>query len=219
MSKVYCLTDPRTNEIRYVGGTNGSLEKRLREHIRGVQSADTHKGYWMRSLLADGIKPEIHLLEEVDGPFSSAECEWISCFRHMKMRLTNLTDGGDGTVGYRHTQEQRDKNAAAKRGVKRQPFTDGTRLKMSESRKGHTPSVETREKMAEAKRGKKLSAEHKAKIGSASLGKAYCLGRTASAETKQKMADSHTGTTHTPESRLLMSEQWHSKRALNKRNI
>jgi hypothetical protein len=47
--------------------------------------------------------------------------------------LVNLTDGGDGSIGAKHTKETIEKRANSNRGQKR---TDETKRKMSEVRKG-----------------------------------------------------------------------------------
>ncbi len=51
-ASIYTLTDPRTSEVRYVGVTAGSLEVRLKGHLR-------YKGKDHRSLLAVGVTPVI----------------------------------------------------------------------------------------------------------------------------------------------------------------
>ena len=75
----------------------------------------------------------------------------------------NLTDGGDGHLGFIMTEE--------------------TKQKLSEAKKGKTFSKEHKQKLSEAKKGKTLSEEHKQKISEAKKGK------TLSEETKQKISD------------------------------
>jgi len=44
MTNIYALIDPRNNEVRYVGKTNKSIEKRLKEHLESLRlKAHTHK--------------------------------------------------------------------------------------------------------------------------------------------------------------------------------
>jgi len=64
--------------------------------------------------------------------------------------LANLTDGGEGTLGTKHSQETKDKRANSNRGKKR---TQETRLKISQSLMG-----------------KKLSEQHIEKLRTSHLG-------------------------------------------------
>ena len=88
--------------------------------------------------------------------------------------LRNLTDGGDGTSGYKHTEEHKQY--------------------ISELYKGKKKSEEAIEKMAQSKRGKKLSEEHKRKIGEASKrdGRKPPVRLTQSEEERQKRRETLT---------------------------
>jgi hypothetical protein len=190
-SYVYALTDPRTNEIRYVGGTTKTLNSRLRNHIRYASSGggNDHKSCWIKSLLNDCVKPEIHLLEEVDGHFADAEREWISCFRHMKMRLTNLTEGGQGMWGYKreHSEE--------------------TRQKISVGNKGKILSPETKAKMSAVRKGRVFTEEHKANMRIAQKGR---QGTPCSESRREGVRQFFTGRKQSPEhlaARMLSAQK------------
>lgn len=79
--------------------------------------------------------------------------------------LRNLTDGGEGVTGLRHSEE--------------------TKRKISDYRSGKENSKEARRKMSEAKRGKKFSQEHKRNLSKA------LKGREFSEETRNKMSQAH----------------------------
>lgn len=107
-TKIYTLSDPVTNEIRYVGKTEKSLLKRFNEHLS--KKDRTYKSCWIQSLLSTGNKPIIELLDEVryeDWIFW--EQYWIFQLKSWGVNLTNLTKGGDGISGYKHTIETRQK--------------------------------------------------------------------------------------------------------------
>lgn len=71
--KFYCLKNPVTNEIRYIGLTKRSLEKRLIEHLSNFKNIEnTHKTKWIKSLLKKNIVPTIHLIEEKICSFEEA---------------------------------------------------------------------------------------------------------------------------------------------------
>lgn len=94
--------------------------------------------------------------------------------------LVNLTDGGDGTSGYRPSEE--------------------TRAKMRAARKDFQHSSETRAAISAALKGKPKSPEHAAKVGAANKGKNWTpsaehiehLRRLAAAKVRQ-------GTKHSDE--------------------
>lgn len=121
----------------------------------------------------------------------------IWCFRDMGVSLTNLTDGGDGAAGYKHTKESIQKRL--------------------DSMRGYTPSEETKAKMREAHLGEKNhffgrnhSDEAKEVISSkkkANPSKPW-LGKPRSEETKKKIADAlrgRAGSKHTEESKKKIS--------------
>ena len=92
-TKIYTLSHPLTNEIRYVGLTRKTLEERLRGHLKSKDKV--HRNFWIKKLLKEGLKPKIELIEEVDddiGP--ETEIFWISMFKLWGFRLCNLTEGG-----------------------------------------------------------------------------------------------------------------------------
>jgi hypothetical protein len=125
MHIVYALVDPRTSETRYIGKSSTGLE-RPRSHFepRRISSdPNRHKAGWIGALTKAGLKPIITVLEECasDAAALVAEVKWIAHGRAQGWRLTNLTDGGDGTAGYRPSAETRAKLSAAHRGFKHAP--------------------------------------------------------------------------------------------------
>jgi hypothetical protein len=134
---IYVLIDPRDQQIRYVGQTQQSLARRLADHCRTDRPDTSHKGRWVARLLRLGLRPSIQVVQTVDQrSWPAAERYWIGYYRSIGCSLTNGTEGGDG--GNRPTPAARAKLSAAKRGVKREPFSDIWRQRMGEShRKTH----------------------------------------------------------------------------------
>ena len=103
----------------------------------------------------------------------------------------NLTDGGDGHLGFIMTEE--------------------TKQKLSEAKKGKTFSKEHKQKLSEAKKGKTLSEDHKQKISEAikkqlvEKGVPF-KGKYQSEETKQKISDAMKGKTFSKEHKQKISE-------------
>lgn len=110
----------------------------------------------------------------------------------------NMSAGGDGAVGVKHTEERKAQIGAWAR---QQHHTDETKAKISAAHLGRVISVETRAKQSEAAkkrdwsghhmRGKSHSAETKAKISAtkkANPRPSPTQGKPRSAETKAKIS-------------------------------
>lgn len=139
---IYTLSDPRTPEmIRYVGVAHRGLPARLAAHMNLARSGIRRHVYaWIRKLLREGIAPFMQSVQVGQGAeWAETERYWIRWHRERGFDLTNATDGGEGTLGHRHSVE--------------------TRLRMSKSRTGLKISPETILKMAAGRVGKKQTAE------------------------------------------------------------
>lgn len=108
---LYGLTDPITNKIRYIGYTTKKLIKRKQQHINGckIKDLNCHRCKWINKLAKDNLKPEIKLLFTV--PFEKVKDLEIELIKHYKQfsKLTNNTNGGDGTIGLKPSEETRNK--------------------------------------------------------------------------------------------------------------
>lgn len=175
---VYALADPCTQEIRYVGKTLKPVRIRFREHLRS--SNKTHVSYWINSL---PIPPIVFLLEHNPTDLSVAERYWVLTLRGLGFRLTNMTDGGDGTVGYHFSEETKAKMSASLKG-KSHSQTPETRARISASKLGipiHTPS--SKAKLRDIHLGKVLSPEHAQKLAATLPGNTRRRGKKDSPET------------------------------------
>ena len=104
MNVVYVLSDPRTNQIRYVGKTTKG-KKRLRGHLK--ERGRSKRSSWIKSLRLQAYKPQFDVIESFDNEslLSEAEMFWISYFKMIGCNLTNMTDGGEGSTGFKHSVE------------------------------------------------------------------------------------------------------------------
>lgn len=179
---IYALIDPRTDQIRYIGKCDTPNE-RLRAHR--CDKANTHKARWIRLLRAAGLRPRMEIIEVVaQDNWADREKFWIAYYRAQGLRLTNITDGGDGAPGRR--------------------LTDASKEHLRSLRKGKALSAEHRAKLADAWKFRdrsvidKLMAGCRAYHAGAKRSAEWCQnisegqrGRKPSAETLQRLRDSH----------------------------
>lgn len=98
--KIYGLRVIGEDEIRYVGLTKNTLSSRLAQHIREKR----HNPYKINWILKNKHNIEIILIEDnIKGLYNANEKEkyYIDLYKSIGNRLTNLTDGGDGTKGFK----------------------------------------------------------------------------------------------------------------------
>ena len=121
---IYTLSDPITNEIRYVGKTIMKLSTRLNCHLqeRRFPKRNIHKVNWIQSLKSRNLKPIIKSIEICDElVWQVREKFWIKHFRDVGVRLTNHSSGGEGM----------------NKGYVRTTMTDLQRIKISNSLKDY----------------------------------------------------------------------------------
>lgn len=103
---IYTLSDPNTNEVRYVGKTI-NIKRRYKQHLYDKRQT-SHKHSWITSLKKIGLKPIMIIIEECNNDnWEEREIYWISKYNN----LTNNKLGGNGGDDYKRTipQESIDK--------------------------------------------------------------------------------------------------------------
>jgi hypothetical protein len=156
------LIDYNYNNWFYIGKTKNSLEKRYKGHKGGLKSSNTlnHK-VWNKSI-SEGNTPQIFLLEQTNE-FIVDELEiwWIEYLKSIGMKLTNLTNGGEGVKGLIFTEQHKFNLSVSRTGK-----GIGPNLKLSEILKGVSKpkpegfgigrkhSVETIQKIKNSNKGK-----------------------------------------------------------------
>jgi len=157
---IYVLRDPRNNAIRYVGFTTKTLEERLSGHISDRRDG-THKANWLLQLYRMKLRPIIQPIFTWDDPnvnWGMIEKNWIRELRNLGWDLTNETDGGEGTSGWKHTKETCEKMSKSARG---KIISKETRQKISYALKGHEVLQHTRNKISYGQIGNNNAAGHK----------------------------------------------------------
>lgn len=177
---IYGMIDPRTNQLRYVGKTERSLEARLCGHINDKSS--TYRGAWVRAVVKSGVIPDIFLIESVAYEFwCEAEQFWIAYFRAIGAKLVNASIGGVGQAGIKNTISMRLKKSNGMKG-----------LKKSEEHKRKLALANVGKKLSEATR-LKLSAIHKGRPASNKGKKMKCWTQESKDKHSKKMKGMNEG--------------------------
>ena len=205
MGSIYMITNT-VNGKAYIGKSiNDAKKKRVQKHFTGygnklIKQAIAKYGVdiFTVEILHDGIIPEL---------LDSYEIEAIAKYNTIAPNGYNLTTGGGGKSGYKHSEETRRKIGDSQRGEKHylygKPFPEDAKRKMSESKKGKKLSAAHRQKMSESQKGekngfygKKHTPESRQKMSNSLKGmmvgeKNPNYGKTASPETRKKLSDAH----------------------------
>lgn len=123
-SYIYVLRDPsNVSKTMYVGWTE-DMTKRYLDHLSEARRGNKRYVYsWIRSLTSRGVKPEM-FLEKKLPPFAIWQAEEQATIAHYKaqgIKLCNLTDGGEGCPGYKHTEDSLKRMSQCKTG---KPLSD-----------------------------------------------------------------------------------------------
>ena len=125
----------------YVGKTTRKLRKRIMEHLQNCRTS-----YFDRAIKKHGIESfDISILEEcaTENELNDREKFWIKELNCKIPNGYNLTDGGEGIVGYnippelcqKRSEKTCIKISMAKKGKKGKPVSKETREKMSVANK------------------------------------------------------------------------------------
>ena len=94
--KIYCLKDPKSNEVKYVGFTRSTIKTRFSQHKHEALKRNklSHVYNWFRKCSKEGYLPVIELLEDgiSKDKWEEKENFWIKKFTN----LTNIKSGGAG---------------------------------------------------------------------------------------------------------------------------
>jgi hypothetical protein len=183
-SYVYTLIDPRSSLPFYVGKGSG---ERCNAHVVEAKyyvKRKSPKLNKIRKLMRLGMEPIVVKLEEnvSDKQALDLECLLIAEMRDLGFKLTNMTDGGDGAQGYKHTEEHKAYMSSLQKGrtiteehrqAMCKPKSEEGRKNMALARQTtlYRPSEETKRKTSEALKGRSFTDEHRAKIKAGLTGK------------------------------------------------
>jgi hypothetical protein len=212
----YVLIDPRDESVFYVGKGNGG---RLRKHwsyaVRGVHHNRKLQNKISR-ILDVGLKPRAEKIFEHQDEWPTLVNEVSAIAFYGRESLCNLTDGGEGNVGWKPSPEFCAQRSVIMSG-ERNPFR-GKHL--SEEQKAHLSAIQSGENNWMRKNrgekspffGKKLSEEHRARMSASRKGKP---GKPLTAETRAKLSAAHSGKTLTEEHKAKLSEAFKGEKNPN----
>lgn len=205
---VYRITSP-SNRV-YVG-----ITCQFNKRFSVYRSKSTSR----QTLIYNSIKKygfdshRIDILDEFNGNLEYAngkEMFWIRTFMSNKNKYPqqnglNLTDGGDGTRGYKMSPELREHHSNIRKGKK---LSEETKRKISEAGRGRKMNFthltpEYIQKLSERNKLYKHTEEAKKKIGEAS--KRTMKGRKLSEETKEKLRQINLGKKYSEETKKKLS--------------
>ncbi len=196
----------------YVGKGKGA-RLRVTQHRNPFWKRVAEKAGWSASVVLRDLDEELAHL---------AEMELIAKYRAIGVRLTNLTDGGEGLSGYKRSPESIEASVKNRRGVKRPdvsarmkgiPKSAEHRANLSAAKIGRKASEEARRAMSESRKGrpstmlgKKHRPETIEKIRQAGIGeKNPFFGKTHSQEVVDRIREANIGRKHSEETRARMS--------------
>jgi hypothetical protein len=155
------------NEPFYIGiGTKQPrTHNSVKSEYRRAHETNRKESYIWNNIV-NKTSYEIEILFESDDYnfIKEKEIEFISLYGRINNNtgiLSNMTDGGDGFIGYIPSKEKIEKHKIFMTGRKQ---SQEEKQKRNESRKGYLHSEETKLKISNSHKGKKTSKEHLEKL-------------------------------------------------------
>ena len=138
MFYTYAHYKANTGEIFYIGKGQGE------RHLHTFNRKNPH---WQRTVKKYGFTSEILANWETEAEAFEHEKLLIACFKDIGIKLTNMTDGGEGGSGRVWSDELKAKVSKSLTGIKR---SAETKNKISAAVKGRIVSEATRKKMSDS---------------------------------------------------------------------
>lgn len=144
-----------TNTIFYVGKGNGN-------RLNSIYDRNRHWNFIVKK--AGGFKSN-KIIETNDENFALfVEMEVIDLYKKRGIKLCNITNGGEGLSGYKHTEESKNKVRQAALNRIHYKHTEETKEKIRKANTGVIFTDERKRKIAEKAKGRKMSDATKEKM-------------------------------------------------------
>jgi group I intron endonuclease len=226
------IIENKLNGDCYVGKTN-DVERRWKKHRSNVRSGSTHLSRAMRK---HGIENfEIRVVDEHDDEMyalQTLEPMWIQHLRESGVGLYNMTEGGEGISGLKHSSETISKMSQSQMG---RIVSEESKEKIREKLKGVRPSEASIAKIKENLTGRKKPARseaHRKNLGESLRGRVQSdtekeirrqsalksdkVGHPIDEATRKKIAESLRGQVQSEETRARRAESMRRAWALRK---
>ncbi len=191
----------------YIGLTSNSIKKRIGEHL----SCNYPVGKSLRKYGVEAFTVSVIDSADTIDDIYEKEKYWIAFHNSKNPNGYNLTDGGDGKLGYKPSEETRRKWSDIRKG--RLPWNAGLTKEM-DGRLCRTMTEEHKDKIRQALLGHIVTEETKAKIRKSTQGKN--LGRHFTQEHRDKISKTRMGMIFSDEHKLHLKLA--RVRMLEKRN-
>ena len=161
---VYLHRRKTDNKVFYVGkGKN-----------RRAWCTDKRNKHWNNVVDKHGFNVDIVFEGLSEQEAFQIEKDTILEMKYFGCDLTNMTDGGEGSSGFKQSDEQIQKRTLPKIGV---PLTEVHRQKISKAQKGVPKKRTSVEKMRKSKTGIKLSEASRLKMSQSALKSGTCTDK------------------------------------------
>ncbi len=143
-----------TNQVFYVGKGQG---------YRLTSTKDRNK-HWHNIVNKVGFKAIKVLENEDEELILLAEIERIDQLRKLGYKLCNITDGGQGISGLKHSEESKRKMSESRKKIAPHKHTDESKQKIRQANTGVVFTDERKDKIRQKALGRKMSEETKNKL-------------------------------------------------------
>jgi group I intron endonuclease len=226
---VYTIHNIKNNKI-YVG-ISGIPQTRWRSHLSTANDPKQKKYYIHNAIIKHGENNFVFTVFQTFNDIVNlklAEKYWIKFFNTRDRSLGyNLTNGGDGIFGFKHSEATKEKlrilatgrrlSEEAKRKCRAvligRPVSQETRDKYSKSMMGHLVLEETRNKISISLTGHIMSEHTRQQISIANTGRHH------TEESKRKISETTTGRKYSKERRLSMTGEGNGYAKLTLDNV
>lgn len=131
--KIYTLSSSEFPEnIRYVGQTINTLNKRLIMHKHKSKKETNHRACWIRSVYKNGFEVLINEIDIVtEDDWAEKEIYYIKLFKSFGANLVNFSNGGESNMlGKKHSKETKEKMKISRAKRKMESFTEERKQNM-----------------------------------------------------------------------------------------